>query len=679
MRPATLQRSPIDGTNPVAEHPLAEASIRNAPLGGPAMFTRFAAALVACCLLNLTQPGSATAQGSRYHEAPALADQVKAGKLPPVEQRLPEQPLVVPVVEKTGEYGGVWRRAFLGPADANNYVRVVYDGLFRFSPNGADIEPKIALGAKASPDFKVWTILLRKGARWSDGVPFTVDDILFWYKDILLNKDLMPSLPTWMRNADGSAAKVEKLDDYTVQFTYDRPATMFLSEVANQDGADQSYAMFQPAHYLRQFHPSYTAKDAIDRMVKAASFRTWTELFASKATPFQNPERPTMAAWMAVTRVSDAVFTLRRNPYYIGVDKDGNQLPYINEVRFTYFADQQALNLAAIAGDFDMQARHILMTNYPVLKDQEKQTGKYHVLIWPTFGGSDAVIAINTTYTADPVIGKLLATKDFRVALSYAINRDEIKESVFLGLGEARQAVPAPSHPYYPGKEWAEKYTEYNPDLANKMLDALGLTKRDPQGIRLMENGKPATIEISVVPAFGAWPDVAQLVARNWGAIGIKTVVQIRERALHQNMRLANQLMTEIWNEDTTAFPFTGGAKFDPRNSPLQTLTMGPLYYRWLSSNGKEGVEPTEPLKRIMQLIDTARSEGHDGQVQAAQELFRIWADNLYEIGTVGLTPMVQGVVVVNSKLHNVPTTIGNDWPLRTPGNARTEQFYFSK
>ena len=125
-----------------------------------------------------------------------------------------------------------------------------------------------------------------------------------------------------------------------------------------------------------------------------------------------------------------------------------------------------------------------------------------------------------------------------------------------------------------------------------------------------MANGKPATIEISVVPAFGAWPDVAQLVAKDWEAVGIKTVVQIRERALHSQMRDVNQLMTEIWNEDTTAFPFTGGAKFDPRNSPLQTLTMGPLYYRWLTSGGKEGVEPIEPLKRIMQLIDTGTQRG---------------------------------------------------------------------
>ncbi len=633
------------------------------------------AALAACLVLTIAQFTPAAAQGGKYHEAPASAELVKGGKLPPVEQRLPDEPLVVPVVEKVGEYGGVWRRAFLGPADANNYVRVVYDGLFRFTPDGAEIEPKIAAGAKSSADYKVWTILLRRGSRWSDGAPFTADDIVFWYKDVLLNKDLMPSVPSWIRNTDGTAAKVEKVDDTTVRFTYDRPATLFLTEVANQDGADGSYAMFLPAHYLKKFHPAYTPKEDLDRQAQAVSFKTWTELFLSRATLYQNPERPTMAAWLPVSRVSDQVFTLRRNPYYIGVDTAGNQLPYIDEVRFTYFADQQALNLAAIAGNFDMQARHIQMTNYPVLKEQEKN-GKYRVLTWPTFGGADAVINFNMTYNADPEIGKLINTKDFRVALSIAINRDEIKESVFLGLGEARQGVPAPWHPYFPGKEWAAKHTEFNRDEANKMLDAIGLTKRDGQGIRLMANGKPATIELSVVPAFGAWPDVAQLVARDWEAVGIKTVVQIRERALHFKLNDANELMASIWNEDTTAFPFTGNAKFDPRNVPI--LTLGPLYTRWLTSGGKEGVEPIEPVKRIMQLVDTARTVGRDGQIQAAQELFRIWADNVFEIGTVGLTPMVQGVVVVNSKLHNVPTTIGNDWPLRTPGNTRTEQYFFA-
>jgi peptide/nickel transport system substrate-binding protein len=316
------------------------------------------------------------------------------------------------------------------------------------------------------------------------------------------------------------------------------------------------------------------------------------------------------------------------------------------------------------------------MTNYPVFKENEK-TGKYRVITWPTFGGADAVVAFNQSYKADPDVARLLASKEFRIALSHAVNRDQIKESVFLGLGEARQGVPAPWHPYFPGAEWAKKYTQYKPDEANKLLDGLGLTRKDAQGLRLLPSGKPVSIELSVVPAFAAWPDTAQLVAKDWEKVGVKTVVQIRERALHFKMRDANELQTEMWNEDTTAFPFTGNAKVDVRNNPI--LTTGPLFAQWVQTKGKEGMEPPAPIKKIMELVDTARTVGPDQQVKLAQEIFRIWADNLYEIGTVGLTPMVQGVVVANTRFRNVPTTLGNDWPLRSPGNARTEQFFFTR
>ena len=619
--------------------------------------------------------GEAFAQ-SKYKESPVLAEQVKAGKLPAVDRRLPSDPLVVPVVERTGQYGGVWRRAFLGPADANNYVRVVYDALVRHSPDGGKIEPKIAAGWESSPDFRQWTIRLRPGARWSDGAPFTADDIVFWYKDVLLNKDLMPSLPSWMKNADGTPAVVEKVSPTAARWTYKQPNTLVLTALANSDGGDRTYAAFLPAHYLKKFHPTYGKKEDIDKLVAAAGFKTWTELFAARNAPPENPERPTMAAWVPATRVSDQVFTLRRNPYFVGVDPSGNQLPYLDEVRFTFFADIQALNLAAIAGDFDMQERHIQMTNYPVFKENEK-TGKYRVITWPTFGGADAVVMLNQTYRGDADLGKLMATKEFRVALSHAINRDQIKESVFLGLGEARQGVPSPGHPYFPGEPHAKKYTEYKPEEANKLLDGLGLTKRDGDGIRQLPGGKRVVLELSVVPAFAAWPDVAQLIAKDWEKVGVKTVVQLRERALHFRMRDNNELMTEMWNEDTTGFPFTGNAKFDPRNSPI--LTLGPLYGRWAETKGKEGVEPPAAIKRIMEIVDQAKTVGTEQQAKLAQELFRIWVDNVWEIGTIGRTPMVQGVVVVNSRLRNVPTALGNDWPLRSPGNARPEQFFFAR
>jgi peptide/nickel transport system substrate-binding protein len=170
---------------------------------------------------------------------------------------------------------------------------------------------------------------------------------------------------------------------------------------------------------------------------------------------------------------------------------------------------------------------------------------------------------------------------------------------------------------------------------------------------------------------------VAQLVAKDWEKVGIKTIIQIRERALHFKMRDANDLMTEIWNDDTTAFPFTGNAKVDVRNSVI--LTLGPLYTQWFNTKGKEGVEPTAEIKKIVELVDTARTVGTEGQIKAAQELFKIWADQIYEIGIVGLTPMIQGVVVVNNKMKNVPAQLGNDWPLRTPGNARPEQFFYQR
>ena len=611
-----------------------------------------------------------------YAEAPMLKEMVDSGDLPPVEERLPENPLVISVTEGIGEYGGVWHRGFLGPSDYNNYVRVVYDGLVRFSPDGSKVEPRLIESWESSDDFTTWTIHMRAGAKWSDGEPFTADDIMFWYEDILLNTDLTPSVPKWMQNKDGSTAVVAKVDDYTVTWTYASANTTLMMELANQDGGDKNYAVFQPAHYMKQFHAKYADQAELDAMVAEAEFKTWAELFATRKNPAENPDRPVMSAWKPETRVSDDVLVLKRNPFFVGVDPEGNQLPYIDEIQFKFFQDTQALNLAAIAGDLDLQERHIIMTNYPVFKENE-QAGKYRIITWPTFGGSDAAITFNQTYDKDPVVAELMQTKDFRVALSYAIDREQIKESVFLGLGEVRQPVPAPWHPYYPGDEVAKKYTEFDPDQANALLDGLGLTERDADGFRLNADGEPISLEISVVPNFASWPDVAQLVAADWQEVGIRTIVQVRERAVHFEMRDANEIVTELWNEDTTGFPFTGAPKFDPRTQP--GLAIAPLMRKWLQTSGAEGVEPTAEFKRIVEIIDTGKTVSPEEQVELAKELFTLWVDQAYEIGTVGLTPLVQGVVVVNNDMKNVPDTLGNDWPLRTPGNANPEQFYFDQ
>jgi len=640
----------------------------------------FAWVLVLSMILTaFSAPAASVPAESKYKEAPILADLVKAGKLPSVDERLPENPMVVDVVDSIGQYGGVWRRGFLGPSDYNGYVRIVDDALVVFSADGTKVEPKYAESLTPSADFTTWTVKLRKGAKWSDGTPFTTDDIMFWYNDILLNKDITPSIPAWMKNADGTSAKVVKVDDLSVQWVYQTATTTFPFELANKDNGDRNYPVFLPSKYMKQFHASYAEKAALDKMVADAKFKTWVELFASKKNAAENPERPGMAAWIPTTRVSDPVLVLKRNPYYVGVDKEGNQLPYIDEVDMTFFADAQALNLAAIAGQFDQQERQINLTNYPVFKENEAK-GLYKVIVWPGYGGADGDISFNQTYTKDADLGKLMQTKDFRVAMSYAINRTKIQETAYLGLGEPRQPVPAPSSPYYPGDKWAKMYTEYKPDEANKLLDGIGLTKKNADGIRLYPNTtKPVQIEISVAPVFGPYPDVAQLVAADWKAVGIDAIVQIRERALHFQLRNSNDLQTEVWNQDTTGVPFTGAPKLDPRTALTSGLTIWPLYQKWYSTNGKEGLEPSDVAKQIVELETKAKSANPDEQAKIGQDLFKLWAENVFEIGTIGLTPLDQGVVIVSNKMHNVPAWLAKDWPLRTPGNAKPEQWWMSK
>ena len=609
-------------------------------------------------------------------EAPELASQVKAGSLPPLNERIPEVPLVLPVVDEIGKYGGTIRRAFLGPGDHNNYTRAVYDALVRYAPDGSQIVPHIAAGWESNSNFTEWIIRLRPGAKWSDGQPFTADDILFWYRDMLLNKELMPGGVNWMKNEDGSLATVDYMTDYLVKWTFKQPNTAFLLNMANLDGADKSISnlVFVPAHYLKQFHPKYTSKSKLDKKVKAAGFDTWTQLFAVEALPHLSGHRPGMAGWVPNgTTVSDKVFTIKRNPYFVGVDSKGNQLPYIDAIRFTFYADKEALNLAAVAGEIDFQGRHINMSSYPVLKENEG-SANYRVVTWPTFGGSDAVVMLNQTWTGAE--GEFFRNKQFRIALSHAIDRDAIKELAFFGLGEARQGVPAPFHPYYPGDEYAFRYTQLNPSKSNQILDGI-LPKKNSQGFRVMPNGKVLDIEIGVVPQFGAWGDIAQLIVENWAEIGVKAHVEIRERSQHFAMRPANELMAEIWNEDTTGFPFSGQPKFDPRSDPA--LTFAPLVAKWYASGGSDGQAPPPLIKRLVEIIDEAKTSSRNRQVALAKELFKIWADNVWEIGTVGMTPMIQGVLVANDNLRNVPEVAGNDWPLRTPGDTRLEQYFYAK
>ena len=273
----------------------------------------------------------------QFREAPMLAELVKAGKLPPVENRIPEEPMVVKPVHSIGKYGGTWRRGFTGPGDGENGNRIVStDKILFWDFTGTKVMPCIAKDWKVSDDGSVIAILLRKGMKWSDGTPFTADDFVFWYEDVYMNKDIQPSPhPDFMVN--GKPGRLTKRDDYTVVFEFPEPNYLFVDILAGstamgggqatQQHFGRTMGAYMPAHYLKQFLPKYSSRDELDRKAKAAGFDGWVSYIKNRLDWRLNPELPTLGPWKTVSPINTPTWGLERNPYYYGIDTGGNQLP----------------------------------------------------------------------------------------------------------------------------------------------------------------------------------------------------------------------------------------------------------------------------------------------------------------------------------------------------------------
>jgi len=295
----------------------------------------------------------------KLNDAPMLADLVKAGKLPSVEQRVPQEPMVVKPVHSIGKYGGTWRRGFTGPGDAENGNRIVStDKILFWDYTGTKIMPCIARDWRLSDDGRVCTIFLRKGMKWSDGHPFTADDFVFWYEDVYLDKDLQPTPhPDFMVN--GKAGTLRKRDEYTVVFEFPEPNFLFVDILAGSTAmgggqATQQYTgrtmgAYMPAHYIKQFLPKYSSRDEMDKKAKAAGFDGWLSYVKSRWDWRLNPELPTLGPWKTVRPINTPTWVLERNPYYYGVDTAGNQLPYIDRISMGLAENLEVLNLGLVS------------------------------------------------------------------------------------------------------------------------------------------------------------------------------------------------------------------------------------------------------------------------------------------------------------------------------------------
>jgi peptide/nickel transport system substrate-binding protein len=621
-----------------------------------------------------------------FSESPLLADLVKQGKLPPVEQRLPEEPLVIKPVHEIGKYGGTWRRGFTGPGDRWNGNRTVTgpDSLLFWDYTGETAGPNVAKSYEFLDGGRTFVLHLRKGMRWSDGQPFTADDFVFWYQDIYKNEELTPT-PNILLSINGKPGTIEKGDDYTVRYVFQDPYFLISDLMAGSTAisghafqGDMLLGSFAPAHYLKQFHPKYVTggKDAVEQMAKDAQYDNWILYFKFLNDYAKNLKLPTITPWIVTSPSTQQQWTFERNPYYFAVDTAGNQLPYIDKVQLTLAENLEVLNLRAIAGEFDHQERHVDLGKLPVyLENQEK--GNYKVYLDPGDYAGDCIIKFNMSYEDDAELNKWFNTADFRRALSIGIDRDQLNEVFWLGLGTPTSMAPADNNKYNPGPQYRSMWATYDPTMANAMLDKVGLAAKDDQGFRMRNDGAGRLrLEITTIGGqFVQFTKIFEMVRQQWTKIGIDLIVQERERGLAEKMAGSNQTQMYAWLADGSEHPFTFPDHIFPYNAALDAA--GVLFAKWFQSGGTQGKEPPPKIKEIMDKFKQGFSAPEDQRIKLGKEMWQTVIEETHVIATVGLSPAAQGTRIVKNTMGNIPTRMYNSPDGKTPAISRTPTYYF--
>ena len=623
----------------------------------------------------------------KLSEAPMLAELVKAGKLPSVDKRVPDEPMVVKPVHAIGRYGGTWRRGFTGPGDGENGNRIVStDKILFWDYTGTRIMPCIAKAWKISDDGRQTTITLRKGMKWSDGTPFTANDFVFWYEDVYSNKDLQPT-PNPDFTINGKPGTLKKVDDVTVVFEFPEPNYLFVDILAgstSMGGGQATWQMmgrtmgaYMPAHYVKQFHPKYVAREQLDAKVKAAGFDSWVSYIKNRWDWRLNPELPTLGPWKTVSPINTPTWILERNPFYYGVDTAGNQLPYLDRISMTLAENLEVLNLRAIAAQYDLQERHTALSKLPVfLENRDK--GNYDVKLDPALNGSDATLQTNQAYEADPEIARWLHNRDFRRAISMGIDREQLNETFWVGVGTPGSVAPSETVPYSPGPDWRNKWSILDVKQANALLDKTGLAKKDGEGYRLRTDGK-GRLRIELQTSAGAFvphTQIAEMIKEQWRKIGIQADVKELERSLFFTRIVNNEHQIAMWANDGTEVLY-----LFPRHAlpvdPIESLLGHPIA-AWYASNGKQGKAPADPqLTKALELFRSAGGKKTEERYKIAQEIWKIMVDEQYSIGTVGQSAATMGVRIVTRKLGNVPSRQINAQHCRTPCSSHPATFYY--
>jgi peptide/nickel transport system substrate-binding protein len=638
--------------------------------GGTALATM---SLSGCSFFSTdpTSSSSGSDSGPKGKEAPALAEQVKAGKLPKVSERVPKSPLVLEPVDEIGQYGGTWQSVILNLADTPWLQRTLGgENLLRWDPmweHEAEPLPNVAEQVDVSDDGRVFTIHLRQGLKWSDGEPYTADDMVFAVQDFSFNTELNPVTPVVLTSL-GERCAIRKLDDYTAEITFPRPAGLFLSRLAVEGRFTTT-----PKHYMEQFHKKYN-KD-VEKLAKDEKFASWVELFTGKNDGWVNSEKPTLNPWMIVNPLGEGnQVVAERNPYYWKVDPDGSQLPYLDRVTYDVVTEKEAILLKATNGELDFSTRHInTLQNKPVLANSRAE-GQYHFIDLQNTVTNDLVLSLNMNHK-NAELRNVFQNKDFRVGLSHAINREEMIDSVWQRAGEPWQAAPARESEYF-DEEFAKQYTEYDLAKANDYLDRAGLTKKDSDGIRLLPSGKKLAFQVDVAsPALTpVWVDGTDLVCAYWRKVGVEARPNVIDRTLfYERKDTSNTHDANVWMGDG------GGPSgeilecrwYFPFSSESNYAEIWRTYYESFGETGEK--PPADTLKQMELYWDLLVTPDLEERKSLLRQILQIAKEQFYVIGTVRVA---RTYGIVKDNFHNVPKLIPEASVFNTPYPVQPAQFF---
>lgn len=591
-------------------------------------------------------------------ESPMLASRVASGELPSLENRLPSEPFIAKVSESIGIYGGTLKlvsneTSKLG--DGRNGITVA--SLVQADTDTTTVIPHLAKEFYWEGN-ETLVFVLRKGVKWSDGVPVTTEDVKFWWNDYINNNTLRSQGLDQIYITKNGSMEIEIVDDYTFKMHFQDPKPLILESLAMESEFITGYPLM-PAHYMKQFHENYADPAALDRLIDEGGYENWKLLFESHVEAYwdarteQNIGAPSLHSYVT-TEIGENYIKMERNPYYWKVDSEGHQLPYIDSVHIQ-IVGKELYHGKVATGEADFAGRRTSLAELALYKSGE-DGGDYKVHLWNAVGDADYMVLLNFNSSND-VNHELINNLKFRQALSLAIDREDFNEVINYGLAIPQQMTLLPTSKFYK-EEYARSSADFNLDKANVLMDELGLKWNSAHEYRIGSDGKPITFSLEEGGERSI--ESSELLGEYWKQVGVKLTIKAVDRDLFYE-HLRDNVAIDV---HMTKYGMMDGAFIERPDMFLpvgyrDTDVWAPLWAKWRFNEyaNEDNQDFEKPPAEIIDLIETWEmlkiEVDANEQLRLADILLKSQSENLW---TLGITSGGVKPVIASNRLGNFIT-----------------------